>query len=148
MIHYSLHPKKKYKNSLSVKVTHTIITPADTARYLGGVTDNELLWRQHLQHVENKTATRIGLLRYLSKQANEPNNHTMIQLYIALVRSVMLYGYPALSTAKEKVWERLQIVQNKAVRATLNLPHYNSVEYIHKIPKIPKIKKLRHILTS
>jgi hypothetical protein len=105
MIHCSLHPKKKCTNSLSVKVNHTIITPVDTARYLGVVIYNKLLWRQHLQHVGNKTATRIGLLRYLSKQAKESNNHTMIQLYIALVRSVMLYGYPALSTAKEKVWE-------------------------------------------
>jgi hypothetical protein len=117
MIHSSLHPKKKYKNPLSVKVNNTIITPVDTARYLGVVIDNELLWRQHLQHVENKTATRIGLLRYLSKQVNEPNNHTMIQLYNALVRSVMLYDYSSLLTAKEKVWERLQIVQNKAIRA-------------------------------
>jgi hypothetical protein len=132
---------KKYKNTLSFKVNHTIITPVDTARYLGVVMDNKSLWRQHLQHVENKTATRIGLLRYLSKQAKEPNNHTMIQLYIALVRSVMLYGYPALLTAKEKVWERLQIVQNKAVWTTLNLPHYTSVEYIHKMTKIPKIEK-------
>jgi hypothetical protein len=141
MIHYSLHPKKNYKNTLSVKINNTIITPVDTARYLGVVIDNKLLWRQHLQHVENKTATRIGLLRYLSKQAKEPNKHTMAQIYIALVRSVMLYGYPSLLTAKGKVWERLQIVQNKAVPATLNLPHYTSVEYIHKITKIPKIKK-------
>jgi bacterioferritin (cytochrome b1) len=70
----------------------------------------------------------------------------MIQLYIALVRSVMLHGYPSLLTAKEKVWERLQIVQNKAVLATLNLPHYTSVEYIHKITKILKIKK--HAISS
>jgi Reverse transcriptase (RNA-dependent DNA polymerase) len=140
MIHFSSHPKKKYKNPLSVKVNNTIITPTDTTRYLGVVIDNKLRWRQHLQHVENKTATRIGLLRYLSKQAKEPNNYTMIQLYVALVRSVMLYGYPSLLTANDKVWDRLQIVQNKAARATLNLPHYTSAEYIHKITKIPKIK--------
>jgi hypothetical protein len=53
----------------------------------------------------------------------------------------MLYGYPSLLTANDKVWDRPQIVQNKAVRATFNLPHYTSVEYIHKITKIPKIKK-------
>jgi hypothetical protein len=148
MIHFSLHSKKKYKNPLSVKVNNTIITPKDTARYLGVVIDHKLLWRQHLQHVENKTATRIGLLRYLSKQANEPNEHTMVQLYVALVRSVLLHGYPSLLTANDKVWDRLQIVQNKGVRATLNLPHYTSVQYIYKITKIPKIKNYAISLLS
>ena len=53
----------------------------------------------------------------------------------------MTYGFPVLLTANDKVWDRLQIIQNKALRATLGLPIYTSVEYVHRISKIPKIKE-------
>lgn len=31
-------------------------------------------------------------------------------------------------------------MQNKALRAALGLPHYTSVDFIHKISNVPKIK--------
>jgi hypothetical protein len=34
----------------------------------------------------------------------------------------------------------MQIMQNKAIRAALDLPIYTSVDYIHKISNVPKIK--------
>ena len=50
-------------------------------------------------------------------------------------------GLLVLLTASEKIWERLQIIQNKAIRAALGLPSYTSIEYIHKISNILKIKQ-------
>ena len=85
-------------------------------------------------------APRIGLLRYLSRTAIEPNNKTMINSFKSIVRTVIIYGYPVLLTADQKVWNRLQIMQNKALRAALGLPLYTSVDYIHKISNVPKIK--------
>ena len=85
-------------------------------------------------------AARIGLLRYLAKAAKEPNPRTMINIFKSIARTVIVYGYPVLLTASEKVWDRLQIIQNKAIRAALNLPIYTSVEYIHRLSHIPKIK--------
>ena len=85
-------------------------------------------------------ARRISLLRYLAKSAQEPNQKTMINIFKAIARPVMTYGYPVLLTANDKVWDRLQIIQNKALRAALGLPAYTSVEYVHRITKIPKIK--------
>ncbi|CAF1474865.1 unnamed protein product [Adineta ricciae] len=64
----------------------------------------------------------------------------MIDIFKAIARPVMTYGYPVILTANDKVWDRLQIIQNKALRATLGLPIYTSVEYIHRITKIPKVK--------
>ncbi|CAF1648555.1 unnamed protein product [Adineta ricciae] len=86
-------------------------------------------------------AERISLLRYLAKSAQEPNQKTMINIFKAIARPVMTYGYPILLTANDKVWDRLQIIQNKALHATLGLLLSTSVEYIHRISKIPKIKE-------
>ena len=63
----------------------------------------------------------------------------MTNLYKSLVRSVIVYGYPVLLTASKTMWNRLQIIQNKALRAALGLPQYTSTEYIHRITNIPKI---------
>ncbi|CAF1243221.1 unnamed protein product [Adineta ricciae] len=136
-----LHPRKKYKHSVEVKVENTTIKPLDATGYLGVIIDKELKWRNHLQHLESKMTGRISLLRYLVKSAQEPNQKTMINIFKAIARSVMTYGYPVLLTANEKVWDRLQIIQNKALRATLGLSIDTSVEYVHRISKIPTIKE-------
>ena len=119
---------------------NTIIQPQDHTRYFGVIIDKRLNWRSHLDHIETMIAPRIGLLRYLSRTAIEPNNKTMINSFKSIVRTVIIYGYPVLLTADQKVWNRLQIMQNKALRAALGLPLYTSVDYIHKISNVPKIK--------
>ncbi|CAF2084855.1 unnamed protein product [Rotaria magnacalcarata] len=140
MIHFTIHPRKKYKHPVEVKVDNTIIKPLDHTRYLGVIIDKQLNWRRHLDHIETKIAPRIGLLRYLSKTAYEPNSRTMINIFKSIARTIIIYGYPVLLTADQNVWNRIQIIQNKALRAALGLPMYTSVDYIHKISNIPKIK--------
>ena len=141
MIHFTVHPKKKYKHPVVVKVDNVNIKPLDAIRYLGVIIDKQLKRRNHLRHIETKIAARISLLRYLSKSAKEPNEKTMINIFKAIARTIMTYGSPVLLTASDKVWECLQIIQNKALRATLGLPIYTSVNYIHHKSSIPKIKE-------
>ena len=64
----------------------------------------------------------------------------MINVFKSIVRTMIIYGYPVLLTAKQTVWDRLQIIQNKAIRTALGLPIYTSVDYIHKISSVPRIK--------
>ena len=64
----------------------------------------------------------------------------MLNIYKSIVRTIIVYGYPVILTADQTVWNRLQVLQNKAIRAALGLPSYTSVDYIHKISNIPKIK--------
>ena len=141
LIHFSLHPRKKYKNPVIVKLENTTIKPLEHTRYLVIIIDKRLKWRTHLEHIEKKIAPRIGLLQYLARSAYEPNNKTMINIYKSLVRTIIVYGFPVLSTADQKVWDRLQICQNKAIRAALGLPIYTSTKYIHTISQLPKIKE-------
>jgi hypothetical protein len=141
LIHFSPHPRKKYKNQIAITVENTKIKPQESARYLGIIFDRKLNWRAHTNHIESKIASRIGLLRFLYLSATDPNDKIMINLFKALIRSVLTYGYPALLTASDKVWDRLQITQNKAIRAALGVPPYTSVEYIHNLSKLPRIKQ-------
>ncbi len=64
----------------------------------------------------------------------------MQQLCKVIARTIIKYGFPVLLIASDKIWERLQILQNKAIHAALNLPSDTSVEYIHNMSNISKIK--------
>lgn len=140
LIHFNVHPRRKYKHEVTVKVEDTMIKPSDETRYLGVIIDKQLQWTSHLRHIEKAVTPRISLLRYLSRAAEEPNEKTMINIFASIVRTVMVYGHPVLLTASNKFWNRLQTIQNKAIRAALNLPHYTSTRYIHQITNLPQIK--------
>ena len=123
-----------------IRVENTIIKPLVSTRYLGVFIDKTLNWRCHVHHIESKIASRISLLRFLNKASYEPNDKIMLNIFKSLARTIIIDAFPALLTANDKIWERLQIMQNKAIRAALGLPMYTSVEYIHKLSNIPKIK--------
>lgn len=140
LVHFSLHPRKRYKHLVVVQVGSTEIKPLEHTRYSSVIIDKQLKWRRHLEHIEGRITPRISLLRYLSKSAKESNPKTMINIYKSLIRTIFTFGYPVLLTADQVVWNRLQVIQNKALRATLGLPNHTSVDYIHKISNVPKIK--------
>jgi hypothetical protein len=64
----------------------------------------------------------------------------MLNIFESIARTIIIYSYPVPLTANDKIQDRLQLIQNKAILAVLGLPIYTSVEYIHKISSIPKIK--------
>ena len=112
LMYFSPHPRKKYKNKMSILAEETEIKPVKSARYLGMIFDYQLKWRSHIHHIEDKTATRICLLRFLSKLNPQANEQIMINLYKSLVRSVITYGCTILLKADNSIWKRVQILQN------------------------------------
>ncbi|CAF4431794.1 unnamed protein product [Rotaria sp. Silwood2] len=154
LVHFTLHPRRKFNNPVSVKIDAVTIQPTNSTRYLGIIIDKTLNWRSHIHHIESKIAGRISSLRFLSKASYQLNDKIMLNIFKSIARTILVYGYPILLQANDKIWERLQIIQNKSIRAALGLPIYTSVEYIHQITNVPKIKEYavsllqRHIQTA
>ena len=138
--------EKKYKTQLTIKVNKINIKPQQSARYLGVIFDHKLDWRTHTRQVEKRTASRIGLLRFLSRSTPDSNDKILVNIFKALIRTVLTYGYPVLLSANNKIWNRLQITQNKALRAAMGLPPYTSVDFIHQRSNIPRIKQYAKVL--
>ncbi|CAF2869712.1 unnamed protein product [Rotaria sp. Silwood2] len=126
LAHFTVHPRRTFKNPINVKIEDTIIKPSDSTRYLGIIIDKRLNWRSHIHHIESKIAGRISLLKFLNRTAYEPNDKIMLNIFKSIARTIIIYGYPILLTANDKIWEILQIMQDKAIRAALGLPIYTS----------------------
>ncbi|CAF0819364.1 unnamed protein product [Didymodactylos carnosus] len=138
MLHFAPHSKKKYKKEMNITVGNTVVKPQQSARYLSVIFDRKLQWQAH---VEETVRYRITLIRFLARATGEAlNTQITLNLFKTLIRTVITYGSSAIPTADDKTWQRLQIVQNKGIRAALGVPIYTSVEYVHRVSKIQKIK--------
>ncbi|CAF3808931.1 unnamed protein product, partial [Adineta steineri] len=124
------------------------IRPQTSARYLGIIFDKQLRWQEHVKHIETRIQSRINLLRFLNRITPDSNEKIMLNIYKSLIRPILTYGSSVLLHAEDKIWNRLQIAQNKSIRAALNIPHFVSTTYIHQITNIPYIRSYVTNLTE
>ncbi len=71
VIYFSAHPRKKYKNKITIQVEDTTIIPISSARYFGVTFDHQLNWRSHIHHIETKVASRSVFYPGFSLQEGE-----------------------------------------------------------------------------
>ena len=74
---------------MSILVEETEIKPVKSARNLGIIFDDQLKWRSHIHHIEDKTATRICLLRFLSKLNLQANEQIMINSCLLICEHII-----------------------------------------------------------
>ena len=106
------------------------------------------LFGEEIDHVEetkmaiSKANKRLNLLRLLS---GRPTNwgckpKIIMQLYKQFVRPVLEYGAIALLSAPKTILEKIQLVQNKAIKIAYRLPWCTSTRKIHELAEIEPIK--------
>jgi len=148
LIHFSPHPRKRYPQPIHLQVGTTTIYPQHSARYLGIIFDQKLDWRPHIRHVESNVQCRISLLKFLRRLTPEANDRTMLNLFKSLVRPLLTYGSSVLLQADNKIWQRLDVIHNKALRAALGVPHFTSTTYLRTLISIPPIQSYIEHLTQ
>jgi hypothetical protein len=89
LLYFCPHLQKKCKNKIEIEVGDVNITSTLSARYLGVIFDHKLDWRIYVKHIETKAASRINLLRFLSKLNPNANLNAMLTLYKSLARSII-----------------------------------------------------------
>ncbi|RNA11010.1 hypothetical protein BpHYR1_043546, partial [Brachionus plicatilis] len=62
------------------------------------------------------------------KQIKELNHNTLASLYKALIGSILDYNFPCLNSFSESGLQKVQVIQNTAVRCILKLPLRTSSE--------------------
>ena len=85
------------------------INIVDSAKYLGVVIDNELIFKQHIKIMEGKVARSVGIL---SKLKHFFPQNIMLQLYYALVHPFLSYGIIIWGATFPTYIKRLKSLQN------------------------------------
>ena len=104
---------------------------------MGITIDNKLLFKQHIILLENRVARSVGIIAKVSYYL--PFN-TLITLYHALVHSQLLYALPIWASTYKTYLNKLEKLQNKALRIIFKTPLRDSITPLYCRSGILKLK--------
>ncbi|GBO26071.1 hypothetical protein AVEN_272902-1 [Araneus ventricosus] len=113
---YQLFTLSTKQHLTTVKYKNHDLCRQDCFRYLGITLDNKLSWRRHADENAKKGASRLSLLKRLSGVMWGSSPETLATTYKTYVRPVLDYGGGLLATASDCCGNKVDRVQNKALR--------------------------------
>ena len=128
-------PKKKSSHELKIKIDGKRLIPSNSVKYLGILIDSHLNWHAHENALSTKLSRATGMLykiRHFVDQA------TIRMIYFGIFSSILMYGCQIWGQ-HNSVTKKLQILQNKALRAINFKPSRASSSPLFKNCKILKL---------
>ena len=138
-------PRKKINYELKIKIDGKKLEPCNSVKYLGIQIDCHLIWKAHETILSSKLCRALGML---SKIRHYVDHNTLKMIYHGIFSSILLYS-SLIWGQKVSIVEKLQIIQNKALRI-INFQHSRmSATPLYKTCKILKLSdsiKLQNVL--
>ena len=125
---------------ITIKLFGEEIDHVEEATLLGMTITKTFNFRSHIKMAICKANRRLNLLRLLSGTSWGCKPKIVMQLYKQYVRPVLEYGAIALLSAPKTTLEKIQLVQNKAIKIAYRLPWCTSTRKIHQLAQIEPIK--------
>lgn len=108
------------------KINNETIEKVKQIKYLGFVIDKELKFKQHVEYICKKIGKKIG---FFKRVRNKISVTTAINMYNTIIKPHFEFGSTILYTCCTTTQlERLQKLQNKAMRAILKCNRYTPIQ--------------------
>ncbi|KFM72176.1 putative RNA-directed DNA polymerase from transposon BS, partial [Stegodyphus mimosarum] len=114
------------------------------ATYLGVTLNEQLKWTDHVNKVRGKAFAAFNSLKPLLGKFSTLDLRRKRLVYLTTIRPIISYASPAWSTMSVKDVNKLQVVQNKVLRAMTNANMYVSNVTLHHDLQLPSIKEHLH----
>ena len=101
--------------NLNFRISGQKLEPQPTVKYLGVLIDEHLTFQPHLKTLVQKLSRAVGMLAKIRHYV-PPN--TLRNIYFAIFNSHLVYGSQIWSHGDNALQEKIQILQNKALRIT------------------------------
>ena len=109
-----------FTEQLTVSYDTFQICSVKSVKYLGVIIDNRINFYEHIKVLECKIARSVGILTKLKTILPKQN---LLQLYYTLVHSHLTYGIFIWGSTYPSHLQKLQKLQNKALKAICNAPY-------------------------
>ncbi|GFR15640.1 probable RNA-directed DNA polymerase from transposon X-element [Trichonephila clavata] len=117
--------------------------------YLGITQDRKLTFKNHLTKIKCKFKQRLASLCNLLYFKSTLTILNKRRNFLQYLQPLLTYGCPIWGMAAQTHLRELQVVQNIALRLTLNAPQYIPRKYIHADLKIsPLHARIRELASS
>ena len=101
-------------------------------KFLGLTFDSKLTWRHHIDNVRHRMWLRINAIKAISGRNLGMQSKTLIHLYKMWIRPIALYGAPAYYSAAKTHLNKIQVIQNSALRIALRRNRRFHIEDLHE----------------
>lgn len=126
------------KMNITVSIDGTNIENVTYIKYLGVIIDRKLKFEEHANYICKKIAKKVGFLRRIRRKLSLSN---AILVYNTLVHPHFNYCSSILLLTTVEVMNRLQVLQNKAMRIILRFNIYTPINYMLETLKWMNIRK-------
>ncbi len=108
--------------------------------FLGIKIDRHMKFDKHVDLICAKANSRINIIRILAHKSWKLKKSTLVNVYKTVLRSVIEYSSLINPVIKNKLHQRLQLIQNNALRIILNKSRETSIKSLHQMAKLDMVK--------
>lgn len=112
---------------ITIKINDKLIEPVSYIKYLGVVLDNKLTFEPHIDHVCKKVSKKLYVLRKMRKNISKTS---AIKVYNVIVKPHFEYCASLLFLCNVTQKNRLQKLQNRAMRTILKCDRYTPISLL------------------
>ena len=103
----------------------------------------------HIKNAVSKAKTRVNVLKALAGSSWGQDKETLLLTYKSICRSTLEYACPVWAPSiSQSSWDRLQKVQNQALRVATGCLSMSSTDHLHEESKVLPIKAHSTLLTK
>jgi len=136
--------KRRRLTLAKLKLHDEEIDYVSTCKYLGVTLDHRLKWRPHCEVLRAKASSSLRALRPLMT-SNLPRRLKLL-IYKTYIRPQMTHAAPAWAFTPNYIMDRLQAVQNRALRVIGGYDYYTRITKIHFDTEIPMLRAyIKHL---
>ena len=106
----------------------------------GVILDHRITWKKHCEAFRGKALRSLTAIKPLLRSPLSLKAKLLL-LYKTYIRPVMTYASPAWAFIPKASMQRLQVVQNMALRLIGGYDWYARINKMHSDLEIPKLKK-------
>ena len=109
--------------------------------FLGITFDEFLNFKNHTELLERRARKRLNIIKIFSHKSWHLSHETLKSIYNALIGSIFTYSFFAISRIAKTNIERLQRVQNRAIRCIYRLDWLSPSDLLHTLSGLLPIRE-------
>ena len=108
-------------SKVSIKFNGETIQASPESKFLGITLQSKLGWNSHLNSLIKRCTMHINIISSLRSTWWGNNPESLLRLYKSFILGTIDYGLPCILPSNQKFFNKLGIIQRRAVRLTLGL---------------------------
>ena len=140
---------KEFKIHPNVQIKNKRVKLDQSPKLLGVTFDTMHTFSHHVTKTVAKAKTKVNMLKALAGSSWGQDKETLLITYKSICRSTLEYGAPIWSPiVSDSSWEKLQRVQNQALRVATGCTAMSEVHHLHQETKVLPLKEHATMVTK